>query len=207
LFGTNLCHLLDEMGGAANFRVDRSDEVVGALTICHGGETTWPPPPRPAPPAGATAPPTPAAAPPAAAAAPAVPRKRRAASGGHGARAPSAPTPTRDALLAVTGLALLAVGALAPAAFLTHLLVFVLACFIGWQVVWSVTPALHTPLMSVTNAVSGIILIGGMVQLGGGDVDAASLLGAMAILLAAINVAGGFLVTQRMLKMFRRESA
>ena len=83
---------------------------------------------------------------------------------------------------------------------------FVLACFIGWQVVWNVTPALHTPLMSVTNAISGIILIGGMVQLGnGGSFSAASILGGIAILLAAVNVAGGFLVTSRMLRMFRRE--
>jgi NAD(P) transhydrogenase subunit alpha len=82
----------------------------------------------------------------------------------------------------------------------------VLACFIGWQVVWNVTPALHTPLMSVTNAISGIILLGGMVQLGtGGSFSAATGLGAFAILLATINVAGGFLVTQRMLRMFRRE--
>ena len=85
-------------------------------------------------------------------------------------------------------------------------MVFVLACFVGWQVVWNVTPALHTPLMSVTNAISGIILVGGMVQLGtGGSFSAASVLGAVAILLATINVAGGFLVTQRMLRMFRRE--
>ena len=81
-----------------------------------------------------------------------------------------------------------------------------LACFVGWQVVWNVTPALHTPLMSVTNAISGIILLGGLVQLGlGGEVDAATLLGAAAVLFAMVNVAGGFLVTQRMLKMFRRE--
>ncbi len=81
---------------------------------------------------------------------------------------------------------------------------FALACVVGWQVVWNVTPALHTPLMSVTNAISGIIVIGGMLQVSGPPIIAVVLLGAAAILLATINIAGGFLVTQRMLRMFRR---
>jgi NAD(P) transhydrogenase subunit alpha len=85
-----------------------------------------------------------------------------------------------------------------------HLTVFVLACFIGWQVIWNVTPALHTPLMSVTNAISGIIVVGGMLQLTGGLDHPVTLLGGVAVLVATINIAGGFLVTQRMLKMFRR---
>lgn len=89
-------------------------------------------------------------------------------------------------------------------AFIQHLTVFVLACFVGYQVVWKVTPALHTPLMSVTNAISGIILIGGILQISGPAGSATTLLGAAAILLATINVAGGFLVTQRMLQMFRK---
>jgi NAD(P) transhydrogenase subunit alpha len=97
-----------------------------------------------------------------------------------------------------------AAGLLGPPEFLQHLTVFLLACVVGWHVVWNVTPALHTPLMSVTNAISGIILIGGMVVLGGGGSKAAHILGAVAILLASINVAGGFLVTQRMLRMFRK---
>ncbi len=88
-----------------------------------------------------------------------------------------------------------------------HLTVFVLACFVGWQVVWAVTPALHTPLMSVTNAISGIIIIGGMLQVGTRARRWRAILGAVAVLVAAINIAGGFLVTQRMLKMFRREDA
>ncbi len=81
---------------------------------------------------------------------------------------------------------------------------FLLACVVGWHVVWNVTPALHTPLMSVTNAISGIIVIGGMLALFGGAGQSSLLLGGLAILVAAINVAGGFLVTQRMLKMFRK---
>ena len=97
-----------------------------------------------------------------------------------------------------------ALGLVAPPAFLSHLTVFALACFVGWQVVWNVTPALHTPLMSVTNAISGIIVIGGMLQLNGPPTSPAVLLGAAAILLSTINIAGGFLVTQRMLRMFHR---
>ena len=89
-------------------------------------------------------------------------------------------------------------------AFLAHLTVFALACVVGWQVVWNVTPALHTPLMSVTNAISGIIVIGGMLQVSGPATSTITILGAAAILLATINIAGGFLVTQRMLRMFRR---
>jgi len=92
-------------------------------------------------------------------------------------------------------------------ALLQHLTVFVMAVFVGFQVVWNVTPALHTPLMSVTNAISGIILIGGMLlaaNVGGSGAPVAALLGAVAVLLASINVAGGFLVTQRMLRMFRK---
>jgi NAD(P) transhydrogenase subunit alpha len=94
--------------------------------------------------------------------------------------------------------------AFAPPDFVARLTVFVLACFIGWQVVWNVTPALHTPLMSVTNAISGIILVGGMLNATDELTSAATLLSLAAILLATINVSGGFLVTNRMLKMFVR---
>ena len=85
-----------------------------------------------------------------------------------------------------------------------NLTVFVLAVFVGYHVVWGVTPALHTPLMSVTNAISGIIVIGGMLQVSGPPSSTITILGAAAILLATINISGGFLVTQRMLRMFRR---
>ncbi|HEY4220990.1 MAG TPA: proton-translocating transhydrogenase family protein, partial [Myxococcota bacterium] len=89
---------------------------------------------------------------------------------------------------------------------LAHLIVFVLACFIGYQVIWNVTAALHTPLMSVTNAISGIILVGGLLHASDGSRAhlASTALGGLAILIATINIAGGFLVTQRMLGMFRR---
>jgi NAD(P) transhydrogenase subunit alpha len=89
--------------------------------------------------------------------------------------------------------------------FLNHLTVFALSCFIGWQVIWNVTPALHTPLMSVTNAISGIILVGGILQATGDTISSASILGAIATALAMINIVGGFAVSQRMLEMFKKD--
>jgi NAD(P) transhydrogenase subunit alpha len=105
----------------------------------------------------------------------------------------------------IVGAAVLAViGAYAPPAFIQHLIVFVLAIFIGFQVVWNVTPALHTPLMSVTNAISGIIVIGALLQIGSPSWIVVVLAG-ISVLIATVNIAGGFWVTQRMLKMFSRE--
>jgi NAD(P) transhydrogenase subunit alpha len=108
------------------------------------------------------------------------------------------------ALLAVTVFALYGVGAHAPESFLSHFTVFVLSCFIGWQVIWNVTPSLHTPLMSVTNAISGIIVIGAMLHLAQAENIAVGIMAFIAVLIASINVGGGFRVTHRMLKMFRK---
>ena len=99
---------------------------------------------------------------------------------------------------------MLGIGWIAPSSVLSHFTVFMLACFVGYQVVWNVKPALHTPLMSVTNAISGIILVGGMLQLISSTMTLTVVLGAIAVLIAAINIAGGFLVTNRMLAMFRK---
>ena len=109
----------------------------------------------------------------------------------------------REAADAGNGFVVDAAAVFGPPTLIQHLTVFLLACVVGWHLVWSVTPALHTPLMSVTNAISGIILIGGMLALFGGGSGALAL-GGVAILVASINVAGGFLVTQRMLRMFRK---
>jgi NAD(P) transhydrogenase subunit alpha len=98
---------------------------------------------------------------------------------------------------------LFSVGAVAPESFMAHFTVFILACFVGYQVIWNVSPSLHTPLMSVTNAISGIIVIGALVQISATNVIVSSLAG-LAILIASINIAGGFLVTRRMLEMFRK---
>ena len=188
LFGNNLTHLLADLGGASHFHLDLADEVVRGALVVRNGEVIWPPPARPP----IVLPPNPvAAAPKMAPAAPGATAKKSSGIGG--------------AIFAiVTAAAFIGLGLVAPPAFLSHLTVFALACIVGWQVVWNVTPALHTPLMSVTNAISGIIVIGGMLQVSGPPTSTIVILGAAAILLATINIAGGFLVTQRMLKMFRR---
>jgi NAD(P) transhydrogenase subunit alpha len=106
--------------------------------------------------------------------------------------------------MVLVGLVLLGIGSVAPPAFLEHFTVFVLACFVGYQVIWNVSASLHTPLMSVTNAISGIIVIGALLQVSTPDNLVITVLSGVAILIAAINIAGGFLVTRRMLEMFRK---
>jgi NAD(P) transhydrogenase subunit alpha len=189
-FANNIVHLITEMGAGEKFRVDLENDVVRPALLTHGGELL-PPPARKEP--SPAAQPKPAPKPP-----PATARSQQQAIMAPSRRAWGT---TVGGLLVIAVLFVL--GRFAPEDFLKHFTVFILACFVGWQVIWSVTPALHTPLMSVTNAISGIIIIGGMLQIGGG-MDLASILGALAVLVAAINISGGFLVTQRMLKMFRK---
>ena len=105
--------------------------------------------------------------------------------------------------MAVAGLALLALGAVAPASFMAHFTVFVLACFVGYMVVRNVTAALHTPLMSVTNAISSIIVIGAILQISSSE-SVISWVAAGTVLIASVNIVGGFDVTRRMLEMFRK---
>jgi len=203
LYGNNLYHLLDELGGAENFDVDEDNDLLRGALILNHGELRWPPPklepsPQAKPKPEAKAEAKPAATSPAPK--PASKPKKKSHGGSH---APD-PKPTNPLWLILGGLALIGVGWGGEGEFLNHFTVFILACFIGWQVVWNVSPALHTPLMSVTNAISGIIIIGGMLQIGGELSDPAVILGALAILVATINIAGGFLVTQRMLKMFQK---
>jgi NAD(P) transhydrogenase subunit alpha len=182
LYGSNLCHLLDDMGRAEGYKVDLDDVVVRGAIVLKEGEMLWPAPKLPNP-----SPPKPAAPEPVA-----VAPKKEEKKGGS------------STWLLLTGAALVGIGIGAPPNFLSHFTVFVLACFVGYQVIWNVSAALHTPLMSVTNAISGIIIIGGMLQVSGPVTSPATLLGAAAILVATINIAGGFLVTHRMLGMFRR---
>lgn len=184
LYGTNLCHLLSDMGGSNEYRVDLKDEAVRGALITYEGEVTWPAP-KP------EQPPVPPVQPQALAEQAVVVEKKKPSAVvkwlGYGALASGA----------------IAIALSAPPAFLSHFTVFILACFVGWQVIWNVSPSLHTPLMSVTNAISGIIIIGGLLQLSG-DGSTTTVLGAIAILVGTINISGGFLVTQRMLKMFRK---
>jgi len=191
LYGNNLAHMLDELGGGESYDIDLDNDVIRGALIVHEGEITWPPPeiePSPTAPVEDDAAPTPKPAPP-----PVAEEDEEAG-----------PSTGSAIALGIAGLLLLGIGIGAPTSFLTHFTVFVLACFVGWQVIWNVTPALHTPLMSVTNAISGIIIIAGMLQVSGTPTSAATILGAIAILIATINISGGFLVTQRMLKMFHR---
>ncbi|MFO7566729.1 MAG: Re/Si-specific NAD(P)(+) transhydrogenase subunit alpha [Enhygromyxa sp.] len=205
LYGNNLYHLLDDMGGAAGFRVNEEDECVRGALVLNQGELRWPPPKIEPSPQAKPAAPKPAetkpAAPKPAAEAP-KPKPKKGHGGGHGHTI--GPKKGNPLWLILGGLALIGVGWGGGEDFLDHFTVFILAVFIGWQVIWNVSPALHTPLMSVTNAISGIIIIGGMLQIGGPISEPSVILGAIAILVATINIAGGFLVTQRMLKMFHR---
>lgn len=200
LFANNVVHLLTEMGGGEKWTIDRESDVVRPALLVHAGEVLPRPKPKapsPSQPAVVVPEPRPSMRPRTAPKAEAQPAQKKIQS------------PTRRAWgTTFGGLLMLAVlfvlGRFAPPDFLQHSTVFILACFVGWQVIWSVTPALHTPLMSVTNAISGIIILGGMLQISS-SFDAASVLGALAALFAAINIAGGFLVTDRMLRMFRRD--
>ncbi len=206
LYATNLFRLMEDMiktksieGDAVT--IDMADEVLRGTTVINQGEVTWPPPP-----------PKLSAAPPAAAKPAAVVPKAK----GHGHGAASGPmSGTKTAVIfGVGALLFLFVGRYAPASFLGHFTVFILACFVGYMVVWNVKPALHTPLMSVTNAVSSIIAIGALVQIAP-DLSKISAdlsrpgewirwLSVGAIALATINMFGGFAVTHRMLQMFRK---
>ena len=197
LYGTNLFRLTEELcktkDGVIN--VNMEDDAIRGLTVVKEGAITWPAPPLVVAPKPA---PKPSAAP--------------AAKKGHGHGEPSGPMPAGQ-LAIVAGVAavlFVLVGAYAPAAFLSHFTVFVLACFVGYMVVWNVKPALHTPLMSVTNAISSIIAIGALVQISPIANAAARpntliiVLASIALVLTAINMFGGFAVTQRMLAMFRK---
>jgi H+-translocating NAD(P) transhydrogenase subunit alpha len=203
LYSNNLLRLAEDLCKTKDGVIDvnMEDDAIRGLTVIKDGEITWPPPPPKLP---AVPPPTQAAA---AAAAPA----KKAAHGHGGAGAPS---PARSVAIMFGGAALLfwLIGAFAPASFLAHFTVFVLACFIGYMVIWNVTPALHTPLMSVTNAISSIIAVGALVQIApplGGGIEGRPdrlILGlaVLALALTAINMFGGFAVTRRMLAMFRK---
>lgn len=191
LYATNLRHMLTDLTPEKDgeILVDMEDDVIRGSTVTLGGEITWPAPPISVSEAPVAAP----------AASPIVEETAED-------RARAAKKKALTSVGSVIGIIalILAVGAVAPASFMSHFIVFVLAVFVGWQVVWNVSPALHTPLMSVTNAISGIIVIGAVLQIGSPS-GVVTFLAAFAILIATINIAGGFLVTQRMLKMFQRE--
>jgi len=199
LYATNLLRLTEELCKSKDGTIDVNfdDDAIRGLTVLKQGVVTWPAPPPKLP-----------AVPPQPKTAASVPAPK---GHGHGAGEPM----SARSLAIVFGLGALAfalVGLYAPVSFLAHFTVFVLACFVGYMVIWNVTPALHTPLMSVTNAISSIIAIGALIQIAppltGAGADRPSglilLLAVVALALTAVNMFGGFAVTRRMLAMFRK---
>ena len=186
LYSTNLLRLLEELckDKDGQITVNMEDEMIRGATVVKDGSITWPPPPI-----SVSATPTKPAA---SAVVPVVKEEKP----------PLLPAWASTTLkIVVAGLVFWWVGANAPPAFMEHFTVFVLACFVGYMVIWNVTPALHTPLMSVTNAISSIIAIGALVQISSPEIK---ILAGIALVLTSINMAGGFWVTQRMLSMFRK---
>jgi len=183
LYGNNLCHLLDDMGKAENFKIDMNDDVVKRAMVTFDGEIHWPPEPLPV-----------------------SPKKEVAAVVIEDKKEKTAKSIALSMAikLGVIGAFLFLIGQVAPAEFMGHFTVFVLAIFVGWQVIWNVSHSLHTPLMAVTNAISGIIIIGGLLQVTDNISDPITIIAFIAVLVASINIVGGFLVTHRMLKMFRK---
>ena len=204
LYGTNLTHLLTDMTTSGEFKVDMDDEIVRGAIYLQDGDVVPPPPKVEPSPAPETKEPETAEV----AEAKSEPEEEEVA-------ATEAPQPPVFSPVSIAvGLVLAGLWAWLRFAnpdmgektseFLQHLTVFVMAVFVGWQVIWNVAAALHTPLMSVTNAISGIIIVGGLLQANASTGDAALYLGLAAVFFATINIAGGFLVTKRMLKMFRK---
>ena len=193
LYSTNIRHLLTDLtpekDGVVNHNME--DDVIRGATIAHGKEVTFPPPP---PKVAAIA-----AAPKKEAPKELTAEEKRAAE----IEAFKLQTRNQVGLLAIGGGLLLAVGLVAPASFMQHFIVFILAVFIGFQVIWNVAHSLHTPLMAVTNAISSIIILGALIQIGSSSL-LITLLSALAIFMASINIFGGFLVTRRMLAMFQK---
>lgn len=182
LFGNNLVKLVRLLGDAKEFTIDQKDEIIRGSLVLDEGKLSWPPPKVEVS---------------------VQPQQivQKVSSDKSKAEEEKKSIFSPGLMLGLLSLLLLALGWKGENEFLEQLTVFVLSCFVGYMVVWNVTPSLHTPLMSVTNAISGIIVIGGMLFVSGSNPWIAG----VAIFVATINISGGFLVTQRMLKMFRKE--
>ena len=193
LYATNIRHMMTDLTPAKDGTVNHNmeDDVIRGATVVYGGDITFPPPP---PKVQAIA---------------AAPKKEKAreltAPEKRAAEMAAFKTQTRNqvGLLAAGGVLVLAVGLIAPASFMQHFIVFILSVFIGFQVIWNVAHSLHTPLMAVTNAISSIIILGALIQIGSSSV-LITILAGLGIFMASINIFGGFLVTRRMLAMFQK---
>lgn len=193
LYSTNIRHMMTDLTPAKDGKLvhNMEDDVIRGATVTYQGEITFPPPP---PKIKAIA-----AAKPKEKAKELTPEEKRA----NEIAAFKAQTKSQVGLLVVATLLLLFVGAYAPESFMGHFIVFVLACFIGFSVIWNVSHSLHTPLMAVTNAISGIVILGALLQVGSSN-WLVVILASLSVLIATINIVGGFLVTRRMLAMFQK---
>ena len=193
LYATNIRHMMTDLTPEKDGQVnhDMEDDVIRGATVAHAGEVTFPPPP---PKVAAIA-----AQPKKEAPKELTPEEKRA----QEIAAFKAQTKNQVILLGVGAVLLLSVGLIAPASFMQHFIVFVLAVFVGFQVIWGVSHSLHTPLMAITNAISSIIILGALMQIGSSSV-LITILAALSVFMAAINIFGGFLVTRRMLAMFQK---
>ncbi|MEM6547401.1 MAG: Re/Si-specific NAD(P)(+) transhydrogenase subunit alpha [Pseudomonadota bacterium] len=191
LYSTNIRHMMDDLTPEKDGTpaVNMEDDVIRGATVCKDGEITFPPPP---PKVAAIAKPKPKAP-------EETPEQKAAREAAELKKANNLTT----AVLFGGGLLLLLVGTAAPASFMQHFIVFVLACFVGYHVIWNVAHSLHTPLMAITNAISSIIILGALLQIGSNSVTV-TVLAALSILMASVNIFGGFLVTRRMLAMFQK---
>ena len=191
LYATNIRHMMADLTPEKDGKIvhDMEDDVICGATVTHKKKITFPPPP-PKIQAIAKAPPK----------APEPTKEEIAAKEAEEMRRAGV---REVSMLAIGGLLMMIIGLYAPASFMQHMIVFALACFVGFQVIWNVSHALHTPLMAITNAISGIIIVGALLQVGSGS-WLIVVLAAISVLIATINIVGGFMVTKRMLKMFRR---
>jgi len=194
LYSTNIRHLLadltPEKDGVINH--DMEDDVIRGATITHAGEITFPPPP---PKVQAIAAQTKTEA---------EPEKRAEQLQQEESLQMKKAGQRQIGLLALGGFLMYLIGSYAPTSFMQHFVVFALACFVGFQVIWNVNHALHTPLMAITNAISGIIIIGALLQISVGGGALVGILAGISVLIATINIVGGFMVTRRMLQMFQK---
>ncbi|MEF0944321.1 Re/Si-specific NAD(P)(+) transhydrogenase subunit alpha [Rhizobium sp. BR 362] len=193
LYATNVRHMVSDLTSAKDGVIvhNMEDDVIRGATVAYQGDITYPPPPPKIQAIAAQRPKEKAKE--------LTAEEKRAAE----VTAFKAQTKNQGILLFVATALLLMVGAVAPASFMSHFVVFVLACFVGFQVIWNVSHSLHTPLMAVTNAVSGIVILGALLQIGSGHWLVVTL-AALSVLVATINIVGGFLVTRRMLAMFQK---
>ena len=192
LYATNIFHLVSELTPESDGRtfLDLDDDVIRGVTVANNGSIMFPPPPPKIPPMKRPS---------------AVPAKKPTREEMLAVEAAEFRRSTKNqVLILVTGAVLvLLAGYFAPPSFMQHFIVFVLSCFVGFQVIWNVNYALHTPLMSVTNAISGIIVVGALLQIGS-TIPLVYILSVISVLIATINIVGGFLVTRRMLAMFQK---